>query len=102
MRHKNVHRLHLLVTEENSSKLMIIFAMVSKENNLYSLFTELYKQGQNSEYERALKTASKSKLCKINCIFIIHILLLVLFLKVIKYIINLLKIMFFSTCICTR
>ncbi|OXU27091.1 hypothetical protein TSAR_008396 [Trichomalopsis sarcophagae] len=33
--------------------------MSSKENNLYSLFAELYKEGQNGEYERALKTANR-------------------------------------------
>ncbi|XP_014226163.1 signal recognition particle subunit SRP72 [Trichogramma pretiosum] len=33
--------------------------MASKENNLSSLYAELYKQGQNQEYERALKTANR-------------------------------------------
>ncbi|KAJ8670497.1 hypothetical protein QAD02_001756 [Eretmocerus hayati] len=33
--------------------------MTTKESNLYSLFAELYKQGQNGEYERALKTANR-------------------------------------------
>ena len=33
-----------------------------KENNINSLFAELYKQSQNLEYDRALKTTNKSKL----------------------------------------
>ncbi|XP_012231168.1 signal recognition particle subunit SRP72 [Linepithema humile] len=33
--------------------------MASKESNLPALYTELYKFGQNGEYERALKTANR-------------------------------------------
>jgi len=36
--------------------------MASKESNLSALYTELNKLGQNGEYERALKTANRSKL----------------------------------------
>lgn len=36
--------------------------MASKETNLYALFAEVNKLGQNGEYERALKTANKSML----------------------------------------
>jgi signal recognition particle subunit SRP72 len=36
--------------------------MASKESNLPVLYTELSKLGQNGEYERALKTANRSKL----------------------------------------
>lgn len=35
--------------------------MASKESNLPALYAELYKLGQNGEYERALKTANRSK-----------------------------------------
>jgi len=35
--------------------------MASKESNLPVLYTELSKLGQNGEYERALKTANRSK-----------------------------------------
>lgn len=36
--------------------------MSGKDSNpLYSLFGELYRQGQNGQYESALKTANKSK-----------------------------------------
>lgn len=35
--------------------------MASRESNLPALYTELSKFGQNGEYERALKTANRSK-----------------------------------------
>lgn len=35
--------------------------MASKDSNLSSLYAELNKQGQNGEYDRALKTANRSK-----------------------------------------
>ena len=35
--------------------------MASKEASLHNLFAELYKQGQSGEYERAVKTANRSK-----------------------------------------
>jgi hypothetical protein len=37
----------------------------TKESNLSNLYVELNRFGQNGEYERALKTANKSK---INCV----------------------------------
>jgi hypothetical protein len=36
--------------------------MASRESNLSTLYAELHKLGQNGEYERALKTANRSKL----------------------------------------
>jgi len=43
--------------------------MASKESNLPALYTELSKLGQNGEYERALKTANRSKLSRITRLY---------------------------------
>jgi hypothetical protein len=37
----------------------------SKESNLSALYVELNRFGQNGEYERALKTANKSKVTRV-------------------------------------
>lgn len=41
----------------------------AKETNLSALYAELNKFGQNGEYERALKTANKSKIGFMSYLF---------------------------------
>ena len=40
--------------------------MATKENNLSTLYAELNRSGRNGEYERALKTANRSKFIKLS------------------------------------
>lgn len=38
----------------------------TRESNLSALYVELNRFGQNGEYERALKTANKSKVTRVQ------------------------------------